>query len=133
MIYADEHRGTVSSAANKLRDFHSMMNGAMQTQVSAVVKDLQEEVREIRGMRGEIREMREEMTKINAALVLVSKLEPNAPQLERERTPHELTCGFFSVTMGKTWENRMGNPLLSWKHRCINSGREMITEGATLK
>ncbi|RMB94007.1 hypothetical protein DUI87_29595 [Hirundo rustica rustica] len=30
--------------------------------------------------------------------------ELNGPQLEREGTPHELTCGTFYVTMGKTWE-----------------------------
>ena len=51
------------------------------------------------------------------------KLEPNATQLGREGTPHELTCGSFYLTMGKTWENGMGNPLLSWQHGCVNSGR----------
>ncbi|KAF4797056.1 hypothetical protein TURU_077931 [Turdus rufiventris] len=54
MINADEHRETVSSVANKLRNFDSMMNGLMQAHISAMVKDLKEEVREMRGMRGHV-------------------------------------------------------------------------------
>ena len=86
MINADEHRETVSSVANKLRDFHSRMNGAVQAHISAVVKNcvqagIREEMKEVRGMRGEISEIREEMKKINAAPVRASypKLQPNAP------------------------------------------------------
>ncbi|RMC00700.1 hypothetical protein DUI87_22727 [Hirundo rustica rustica] len=40
--------------------------------------------------------------------------ELNSPQLEREGTPHELTCGTFCVTMGKTWEGRGTGNRVYW-------------------
>ncbi|KAF4796716.1 hypothetical protein TURU_081865 [Turdus rufiventris] len=51
MINADDNRETVSSVAKKLRNFDSLTNDLMQAHVSAMVKDLQEEVREMRGMK----------------------------------------------------------------------------------
>ncbi|RMC05605.1 hypothetical protein DUI87_17690 [Hirundo rustica rustica] len=47
-INADNNRETVGSVANKLRNYESMISGPMQTQVSAVVKELREEMREMR-------------------------------------------------------------------------------------
>ncbi|RMC13547.1 hypothetical protein DUI87_08623 [Hirundo rustica rustica] len=47
-VNADNNRETVGSVANKLRNYESMISGPMQAQVSAVVKELKEEMREMR-------------------------------------------------------------------------------------
>lgn len=64
----------MGSVASKLRNYESMINGPTQAHVSAMIKELKEE-------------MREEVRKISAAPVRVTgpKPEPKVPQLERER------------------------------------------------
>ena len=46
MINANNNQETVGFVANKLRNFESMINVPMQPHVSAVIKSLQEEMRE---------------------------------------------------------------------------------------
>ncbi|RMC03404.1 hypothetical protein DUI87_20601 [Hirundo rustica rustica] len=55
-INADNNRETVGRVANKLRNYESMINGPVQARVSAMVKELREEMREIR--EGEARDNR---------------------------------------------------------------------------
>ncbi|RMB89873.1 hypothetical protein DUI87_33737 [Hirundo rustica rustica] len=55
----DNNQETVGSVANKLRNYESMISGPMQAQVSAVAKELREEMRE---MREEVTEKMEEVT-----------------------------------------------------------------------
>ncbi|RMC02414.1 hypothetical protein DUI87_21584 [Hirundo rustica rustica] len=43
-IHPDNNRETVGSVANKLRNYESIINGPMQAQVSAVAKELREEI-----------------------------------------------------------------------------------------
>lgn len=59
-INADNNDETVDSVANSLRNYKSMINGLMQTRVSAMVKEFKEEFQE---------EMREEVKKIHVASV----------------------------------------------------------------
>ncbi|RMC19742.1 hypothetical protein DUI87_03306 [Hirundo rustica rustica] len=47
-IHPDNNRETVGCVANKLRNYKSMISGPMQAQVSAVVKELREEMREMK-------------------------------------------------------------------------------------
>ncbi|RMB88963.1 hypothetical protein DUI87_34671 [Hirundo rustica rustica] len=47
-IHPDNNRETVGSVANKLRNYESMISGPMQAQVSAVAKELREEMMEMR-------------------------------------------------------------------------------------
>ncbi|RMC20310.1 hypothetical protein DUI87_01157 [Hirundo rustica rustica] len=104
-IHPDNNRETVGSVANKLRNYESIISGPMQAQVSAVAKELRERMEEVTE---EIREVREEMRRNSSHVAPVRVTGPRVraqqPQLEREGTPHELTCGSFCVTMGKTWE-----------------------------
>ena len=101
-INADEHRETVSSVANKLRDFHSMMNSAVQAQVSSVVqkmRGMREEMKKVRGMRGDISEIRKEMKKLKAAPVQASYSKATAqrpPASERGYSPRT-DLWFFSA------------------------------------
>ncbi|RMC19647.1 hypothetical protein DUI87_03208 [Hirundo rustica rustica] len=45
-IHPDNNRETVGSVANKLRNYESIISGPVQAQVSAVAKELREEIRE---------------------------------------------------------------------------------------
>ncbi|RMB89079.1 hypothetical protein DUI87_34537 [Hirundo rustica rustica] len=65
-IHPDTNRETVGSVANKLRNYESIINGPMQAQVSAVAKELREEMRE---MREEVTEKMEEMMRRNSSHV----------------------------------------------------------------
>ncbi|RMC21393.1 hypothetical protein DUI87_02257 [Hirundo rustica rustica] len=57
-IHPDTNRETVGSVANKLRNYESIINGPMQAQVSAVAKELREEIREkMEEMTGKMEEM----------------------------------------------------------------------------
>ncbi|RMB91858.1 hypothetical protein DUI87_31786 [Hirundo rustica rustica] len=44
-IHPDNNRETVGSVANKLRNYESMISGSMQAQVSALAKELREEIK----------------------------------------------------------------------------------------
>ncbi|RMC16850.1 hypothetical protein DUI87_06103 [Hirundo rustica rustica] len=65
-IHPDNNRETVGSVANKLRNYESIISGPMQAQVSAVAKELREEMRE---MRVEVTEKMEEMMRRNSSHV----------------------------------------------------------------
>ncbi|RMB89415.1 hypothetical protein DUI87_34206 [Hirundo rustica rustica] len=58
-IHPDTNRETVGSVANKLRNYESIICGPMQAQVSAVAKELREEIRE---KMEEVTEKMEEVT-----------------------------------------------------------------------
>ncbi|RMC21341.1 hypothetical protein DUI87_02203 [Hirundo rustica rustica] len=58
-IHPDNNRETVGSVANKLRNYESIICGPMQAQVSAVAKELREEIRE---KMEEVTEKMEEVT-----------------------------------------------------------------------
>ncbi|RMC19689.1 hypothetical protein DUI87_03253 [Hirundo rustica rustica] len=81
-IHPDNNRETVGSVANKLRNYESIISGPMQAQVSAVAKELREEMRE---MREEVTEKMEEMMRRNSshvAPVLVT-----GPRVRAQRPP----------------------------------------------
>ncbi|RMC20045.1 hypothetical protein DUI87_00891 [Hirundo rustica rustica] len=65
-IHPDNNRKTVGPVANKLRNYESIISGPMQAQVSAVAKELREEMRE---MREEVIEKIEEMMRKNSSHV----------------------------------------------------------------
>ncbi|RMC19221.1 hypothetical protein DUI87_03826 [Hirundo rustica rustica] len=107
-IHPDNNRETVGSVANKLRNYESIISGPMQAQVSAVAKELRERMEEVTE---EIREVREEMRRNSSHVAPVRVTGPRVraqwPQLEREGTPHELTCGSFLRDHGED----MGSPI----------------------
>ncbi|TRZ07257.1 hypothetical protein HGM15179_019853 [Zosterops borbonicus] len=80
-IIPDTNRETVGSVANKLRNYESMISGPMQAQVSAVVKELKEEMREMR------EEMRRNSSHWHQCELQDPESELNVPQLERGYTP----------------------------------------------
>ncbi|KAF4790713.1 hypothetical protein TURU_138170 [Turdus rufiventris] len=94
-INADSNQETVSSVANKLRNFESMISVPMQAHVSAVVKELKEEFKE------EMREIREEVRKINAAPVI--RQSSDGPLQESKvakwYTAIDIANAFFSIPL----------------------------------
>ncbi|RMC11838.1 hypothetical protein DUI87_11964 [Hirundo rustica rustica] len=61
-INPDTNRETVGSVANKLRNYESIISGPVQAQVSAVAKELKEDIREkMEEVTEKMEEMREEM------------------------------------------------------------------------
>ncbi|RMC20554.1 hypothetical protein DUI87_01405 [Hirundo rustica rustica] len=65
-IHPDNNRETVGSVANKLRNYESIISGPVQAQVSAVAKELREEIRE---KMEEVTEKMEEMMRRNSSHV----------------------------------------------------------------
>ncbi|RMC19330.1 hypothetical protein DUI87_03938 [Hirundo rustica rustica] len=106
----DNNRETVGFVANKLRNYESIISGPMQAQVSAMAKELREKIEEVTQ---KMEEMKEEMRRNSSHVAPVRVTGPRVraqqpPARERGYT-HELTCGSFSVTMGKTWEDFLHN------------------------
>ncbi|RMC15834.1 hypothetical protein DUI87_08038 [Hirundo rustica rustica] len=107
-INADNNRETVSSIANKLRNYESVISGPMQAQVSAMVKELREEMRE----------MREEMRRNNSHVALVQVTGPRVraqrpPARERGYTP-QADLWFFLCDHGKDmgkWDGKLTSAL----------------------
>ncbi|RMC21029.1 hypothetical protein DUI87_01885 [Hirundo rustica rustica] len=73
---------TVGSVANKLRNYKSMISGPMQAQVSAVAKELREEIRE---MRKEVTEKMEEMIRRNSSHVAPVRV--TGPRVRAQQPP----------------------------------------------
>ena len=113
----------MSSVANKLRDFHSMMNGAMQAQVSSMVqemREIREEMKEVRGMRGDISEMREEIRKIKAARASYPKVTAQRPPASERGYSPRADLWFFlrdhGEDMGK-WDGKPTSVLAARVHQ----------------
>ncbi|RMC18002.1 hypothetical protein DUI87_04878 [Hirundo rustica rustica] len=88
-IHPDNNRETVGSVANKVRNYESIISGPMQAQVSAVAKELREEMEEVTE---EIREVREEMKRNSSHVAPVRVTGPRVraqqpPARERGYTP----------------------------------------------
>ncbi|TRZ12047.1 hypothetical protein HGM15179_015064 [Zosterops borbonicus] len=72
-INAEDNQETVGSVASKLRSYESMISGPMQAHVSAVVKELKEEMRE---MREEMRRNSSHIAPVDQAVKIeVSKID----------------------------------------------------------
>ncbi|RMC03720.1 hypothetical protein DUI87_19712 [Hirundo rustica rustica] len=80
-IHPDTNRETVSSVANKLRNYESIIGGPMQAQVSAVAKELRERMEEVTE---EIREVREEMRRNSSH---VAPVRVTGPRVRAEQPP----------------------------------------------
>ncbi|RMB99548.1 hypothetical protein DUI87_23801 [Hirundo rustica rustica] len=103
-LMAINNRETVGSVANKLRNYESMISGLMQAQVSAVVKELREEMRE----------MREEMRRNSSHVALVRVTGPRVraqhpPARERGYTPRA-GLWFFLCDHGEDMGKWDGKP-----------------------
>ncbi|RMC20416.1 hypothetical protein DUI87_01266 [Hirundo rustica rustica] len=122
-INADNNRETVGSVANKHRNYESMISGPMQAQDSAVVKELREEIREVR----------EEMRRNNSRVAPVRVTGPRVraqqpPARERGYTPRADLWLFLhdhGEDMGR-WDGKPTSALAAWvrelKERNTNRG-----------
>ncbi|RMB92989.1 hypothetical protein DUI87_30495 [Hirundo rustica rustica] len=130
-IHPDNNRETVGSVANKLRNYESMISGPMQAQVSAVAKELREEMRE---RREEVTEKMEEMMRRNSSHVPpVQVTGPRVraqwpPARERGYTPRADLWFFLrdhGEDMGR-WDRKPTSALAAWvrelKERNTNRG-----------
>ncbi|RMB91853.1 hypothetical protein DUI87_31781 [Hirundo rustica rustica] len=81
-IHPDNNRETVGSVANKLRNYESMISGSMQAQVSALAKELREE---IKGVREEMRRNSSHVALVRVTGPRVRAQQP--PARERGYTP----------------------------------------------
>ncbi|XP_063280886.1 uncharacterized protein LOC134565298 [Prinia subflava] len=89
-IIAEENRETVGSVATKLRNYESMISGPMQAQVSGVVTELKEEMREMR------EEMRRNSPHVGPVQVTGPKITAQRPPArERGYTPRADLCLFL--------------------------------------
>ncbi|RMC09837.1 hypothetical protein DUI87_13624 [Hirundo rustica rustica] len=81
-INPDNNRETVGSVANKLRNYESIISGPVQAQVSAVAKELREEIRE---KMEEVTEKMEEMMRRNSSHVAPVRV--TGPRVRAQRPP----------------------------------------------
>ncbi|RMC03881.1 hypothetical protein DUI87_19634 [Hirundo rustica rustica] len=102
-IHPDTNRETVGSVANKLRNYESIICGPMQAQVSAVAKELREEMME---MREEMRRNSSHVAPVRVTGPRVRAQQP--PARERGYTPRA-DLWYFLRDHGKTWEDFLRN------------------------
>ncbi|KAF4796453.1 hypothetical protein TURU_083929 [Turdus rufiventris] len=103
-INADNNQETVAYVTNKLRNCQSMINGPMQVHVSAVIKSLQEEMREIK------EEVRRNSSHTAPVQVTGPKVKAQHPQLrERGYTP-QANLWFFLRNHGEDMGKWDGKP-----------------------
>ncbi|RMC19764.1 hypothetical protein DUI87_03328 [Hirundo rustica rustica] len=118
-IHPDNNRETVGSVANKLRNYESIISGPMQAQVSALAKELREEMMEMR------EEMRRNSTHVAPVRVTGPRVRAQQPPArERGYTPradlwyflrdHGEDMGRWDgkptsalAARGEAWENRV--------------------------
>ncbi|RMB97549.1 hypothetical protein DUI87_25913 [Hirundo rustica rustica] len=81
-IHPDNNRETVGSVANKLRNYESIISGPVQAQVSAVAKELREEIRE---KMEEVTEKMEEMMRRNSSHVAPVRV--TGPRIRAQQPP----------------------------------------------
>ncbi|RMB97594.1 hypothetical protein DUI87_25958 [Hirundo rustica rustica] len=130
-IHPDNNRETVGSVANKLRNYESIINGPMQAQVSAVAKELREEIRE---KMEEVTEKMEEMMRRNSSHVAPVRVTgprvraQQPPARERGYTPRADLWYFLrdhGEDMGR-WDGKPTSALAAWvrelKERNTNRG-----------
>ncbi|RMB87999.1 hypothetical protein DUI87_35636 [Hirundo rustica rustica] len=122
----DNNRETVGSVAHKLRNYESMISGPMQAQVSAVAKELREEMREMREevteKMEEVTEKMEEMMRRNSSHVAPVRVTgprvrgQQPPARERGYTPRADLWFFLSdhgEDMGR-WHGKPTSALAAW-------------------
>ncbi|RMB98554.1 hypothetical protein DUI87_24770 [Hirundo rustica rustica] len=88
-IHPDNNRETVGSVANKLRNYESIISSPMQAQVSAVAKELREEIREkmeeVTEKMEEVTEKIEEMMRRNSSHVAPVRV--TGPRVRAQQPP----------------------------------------------
>ncbi|RMC11070.1 hypothetical protein DUI87_12262 [Hirundo rustica rustica] len=120
---ANNNRETVGSVANKLRNYESMISGPMQAQVSALAKELREEIREV------WEEMRRNSSHVAPVRVTGPRVRAQQPPArERGYTPRADLWYFLSdhgEDMGR-WDGKPTSALAAWvrelKERNTNRG-----------
>ncbi|RMC22373.1 hypothetical protein DUI87_00686 [Hirundo rustica rustica] len=130
-IHPDNNRETVGSVANKLRNYKSIISSPVQAQVSAVAKELREEIRE---KMEEVTEKMEEMMRKNSSHVAPVRVTgprvraQQPPARERGYTPRADLWYFLrdhGEDMGR-WDGKRTSALAAWvrelKERNTNRG-----------
>ncbi|RMC11837.1 hypothetical protein DUI87_11963 [Hirundo rustica rustica] len=119
-IHPDNNRETVGSVANKLRNYESIISGPVQAQVSAVAKELKEEIRE------KMRRNSSHVAPVRVTGPSVRAQQP--PARERGYTPRADLWFFLrdhGEDMGR-WDGKPTSALAAWvrelKERNTNRG-----------
>ncbi|RMC18270.1 hypothetical protein DUI87_04152 [Hirundo rustica rustica] len=122
-IHPDNNRETVGSVANKLRNYENIISGPMQAQVSALAKELREEMRE---MREEMRRNSSHVAPVRVTGPRVRAQQP--PARERGYTPRA-DLWYFLRDHGedmRRWDGKPTSALAAWvrelKERNTNPG-----------
>ncbi|RMC18149.1 hypothetical protein DUI87_05030 [Hirundo rustica rustica] len=109
-INPDNNQETVGSVAKKLQNYESIISSPMQAQVSAVAKELREEIRE------KVEEMRRNSSQVAPVQVTGPRIRAQwPPTRERGYTP-QADLWFFLSDHGEDMGRWDGKPTSAWQH-----------------